>query len=96
MNTQVDPLAVYRHQVEEAKSTKPKMSDAAVARLREISEQEKLAAAKAEEFKSMLRSVMVTPANLRKLSNAVIRKRLSARLGAELTNCNGGLMPATC
>ena len=67
MSTQADPLAIYREQVEEAKSNRPKMSDAAVARLREAAEQEKLAAAEAEQFKSMLQLVIVTPVNLRKL-----------------------------
>jgi hypothetical protein len=67
MSTQVDPLATYRQEVEEAKTNKPKMSEVAIARFREVAEQGKVEAAKAERFRSDLRSVTATPENLRKL-----------------------------
>lgn len=70
VTVQPDRLAVYRQQVtEEAveKSARGKMSDAALAKLRAIKNQEKLEAIENERFKNALRSVAVNPENLRKL-----------------------------
>jgi hypothetical protein len=65
-----DPLAAFRLQVQEEaveKSERGKMSDAALAKLRAIKDQERLEAIENERFKNALRSVVVNPENLRKL-----------------------------
>ncbi len=71
----VDALAGFRAQLAAEKAEpRGKMTDAAVAKLRAIKEQERLYAIAAERFRNALSSVVPTPENLRQL---VINTRLS-------------------
>src|SRR6266446_1567220 len=65
-----DSLAIYRQQVREEQGEKivrSKMSDAALAKLRAIKEQEKADAITGERFATALKSVIVNQENVQKL-----------------------------
>jgi hypothetical protein len=68
MEIEQDKLATFRQQIaEENAEPRGKMSEAALAKLRTIREQDKLAAIDADRFKNALSSIEPTPENLKRL-----------------------------